>query len=100
MTTPALTANAAIEEVAGNPERLGLTWGLRPGTIQTGTTGTATGCTVILDGDTNAIPAFTLIGAVELGDRVMVTRVPPEGNYITGFHHAGTAVLREETVAC
>lgn len=77
--------NTGIEEVKENADRLGLTWALRPGTISAGTTATSNACSVIMDGDTSPIPAFSMVGGVSAGLRVYVLRIQPEGSYIAGF---------------
>lgn len=72
-----------ITELLRQADRLGLTWGRRPGTVQS-TTGlfTTTQASVIMDGDDVGITVVSLIGALVVGDRVMVDRVPPAGLYV------------------
>lgn len=71
-----------ITELLRQADRLGLTWGRRPGTVQS-TTGlfTTTQASVIMDGDDVGITVVSLVGALVVGDRVMVDRVPPSGLY-------------------
>lgn len=71
-----------ITELLRQADRLGLTWGRRPGTVQS-TTGlfTTTQASVIMDGDDVGITVVSLIGPLVVGDRVMVDRVPPAGLY-------------------
>lgn len=92
MTTPQnLTPEQLAPELIGvgaqaikeNAKRLGLIWSLRPGTVQEldGSNGWAS---VIFDGDTVALGALSLVGAVVAGQRVMGMAVPPGGNFIIG----------------
>jgi hypothetical protein len=69
--------------VVDRAKSLGLTWTLRPGTVQTAATSTA-GPTVMYDNDTVAIGAISLAGRVYANDRVMMLMIPPGGNYIIG----------------
>lgn len=71
----------AIKEDA---KRLGLTWSLRPATVQSydGTSGHAL---IIYDGgDTVSLDAVSLMGTVRNGQRVMGMVVPPSGNFVIG----------------
>ena len=75
----AVQAGAVVERA----KSLGLTWTLRPGTVETAPTSSAAP-TVICDSDTVAIGAISLIGRVFANDRVMMLMIPPGGNYIIG----------------
>jgi hypothetical protein len=63
-------------------KRLGLTWGLRMGTV-TGTTGTSQ-FQVRMDRDTVSIPVTSMTGPVLLNDRVYILSIPPSGNFLIG----------------
>lgn len=104
MTAEALTPaqlNAAATITASlreNARRLGLVWRLLPGTvIEAQSPGQVT---VLLDGDPAGappIPALSLIGALSVGQRVMVMQVPPQGVYVIGSYGrpaAGTKIFR------
>lgn len=71
------------QAIQDNAKRLGLTWTLRPGTVQSydGASGQAS---VVFDNDTVAIGAVSLIGVLATGQRVMGMIVPPGGNFIIG----------------
>jgi len=81
-------AVSAVEEVQANAENLDLKWGLRPAQVND-ITGNAV--QIILDGDTNLVPAISLIGNLAKGARVWALKIPPSGNYVVGF--AGGAPL-------
>jgi hypothetical protein len=76
------TAVSAVEEVQANASSLDLTWGLRPAQVND-ITGNAV--QIILDGDTNLVPAISLIGTLAKGARVWVLKIPPSGSYVVGF---------------
>ena len=77
--TPSITM---ITEVLRQADRLGLTWGRRPGTVAfTAGLFTPRQASVIMDGDDVGITVVSLIGDLVPGDRVMVDRVPPVGYY-------------------
>lgn len=86
--TPAV---AAADETVIQAPRLGLTWALRPGTVQSPPTDDPTATSVLLDGDTAPVSAFSLVGLAYPGARVMTMRVPPSGLYITGYVGPGPA---------
>jgi hypothetical protein len=72
-----------------NARKLGLVWRLVPGTVNDITAGVlTTQVPVIMDGDTNSITAFDLVGVFP-GMRVMVLAIPPSGNYIIGNYQGG-----------
>lgn len=71
---------AALQEVMMDPTRLGLTWDLRPATVQQ----SAPNVSVIIDGDSTPVTAYTMIGSVTTFQRVYVIIVPPGGNFIVG----------------
>lgn len=69
--------------IASRGEELGLIWRLVPATVaQPGPGGVMR---VILDGDTVAIDAVTMIGRLPVGGRVFVILSPPAGVHIVGF---------------
>lgn len=72
-----------IVELLRQADRLGLTWGRRPGTVRS-TTGlfTPTQASVIMDGDDIGVTVVSLAGPLAVDDRVMVDRVPPAGLYV------------------
>lgn len=82
---PAAAVSLGVSELREQAERLGLTWGLRPATAQAPFSADPTLTPVILDGDTVAISAHSLIGMVPVTARVMVMFVPPSGNYVVGY---------------
>jgi hypothetical protein len=67
------------QAVVDRAKSLGLTWTLRPATVNS-----EIGPTVIFDGDTEGLGVQSLIGAVSSSQRVMMLQVPPGGNYIIG----------------
>jgi hypothetical protein len=71
-----------VTEVLRQADRLGLTWGRRPGTVVF-TTGlfTPRQASVVMDGDSVGITVVSLVGDLVVGDRIMVDRVPPAGLY-------------------
>lgn len=72
------------QAIAEYADRLGLVWKLRPGSAVSPSTDDPTGTGVILDGDTEVLNAYSLIGLVGGGERVMCMVVPPSGLYIIG----------------
>lgn len=84
MTAPGndLTVLGAVQETQANAAALGLQWGLRPATVSSANFNDD--IQVVMDGDTQAIPAISLIGAVYADSRVWVLQIPPSGNYIVG----------------
>lgn len=91
MTQPSTAAQAVspgdslttgAESVVVNSDRLGIVWKLRPATVSGGSDPTAISLT--MDGDQALISAYSLIGPVAPGARVMCVLVPPSGVYIVG----------------
>lgn len=80
---PASHAAATGKAIVDNARRLGLQWTMMPATVDTGTDANQQ-LTIIYDGDTVAIQAMSLIGAVPADFRVMVIAVPPSGNFVVG----------------
>jgi len=81
-TLPMAVASTEAQSIVDNAQRLGLTWELRPATVQvTGTRSVA----VLYDGDTVTITAISLVGPLIAGMRVYVIHIPPSGNFIVGF---------------
>jgi hypothetical protein len=77
---------ARVTELIKAADRLGLTWGLRPGVVKfVSSPYTPREASVLMDGDDIGITVVSLIGDLVVGDRVMVERVPPAGNYAVGF---------------
>ncbi len=79
---------ARIKAIQDNAQRLGLTWQLRLATVLPNTTGTANSSPVVMDGDTAAIDAVSMIGPLQGGMRVYVITSPPAGNHIVGMADA------------
>lgn len=114
-TIPQTTSLASVDELVQQADRLGLTWGLRPGTVtDVSDGGSPYNPRVQMDGDPQniALPTVSLIGGLALGMRVQVMRVPPAGNYIIGvinpvttqryeigaFANHGTSITTTEAV--
>lgn len=92
MTTPGPEdVTALTQAILENAQRLGLKWNLIPGTVTAINAGSAQ-VMVLIDGDSVAIGAHSLIGTFDVGTRVMVLVVPPSGNYILGLY--GNADVR------
>lgn len=70
-------AKAVVERA----KALGLTWTLRPATVNT-SYGAAP--TVIYDGDTEQVGVTSLVGDLQPAGRVMMLQVPPAGNFVLG----------------
>lgn len=71
-----------VQEIVSQAVRLGLVWSLRPATV-VGDLPTGQRL-VVMDGDTQPISAYNLIGTAAVGSRVMTVIVPPSGVYIIG----------------
>jgi hypothetical protein len=71
------------QAIQDNAKRLGLTWTLRPGTVQS-YDGASGQVSVTFDNDTVAIGAVSLAGILVPGQRVMGMIIPPGGNFIIG----------------
>jgi hypothetical protein len=73
-----VAADASTQAVVENAQRLGLKWDLKPATV------VAIGAEiqVLIDGDTTALTAISLIGGVYLTQRVFVVIIPPGGIFI------------------
>lgn len=78
------------QAIAEYADRLGLVWKLRPGTVDA-TTDDPTGTAVTLDGDTEALNAYSIIGLLRAGQRVMCAIVPPSGLYVVGLQGGSPA---------
>jgi hypothetical protein len=72
------------QAIKDNAARLGLTWSLRPGTVNSYVALTNTAM-VTFDGDTVSIGTTSLIGSVRINDRIMGMDVPPGGKFIIGY---------------
>jgi hypothetical protein len=83
-----------LTELLKQADRLGLTWGRRPGTVEF-VTGlySPRQASVIMDGDTVGITVVSLVGDLAVGDRVMVDRVPPAGQYAMAIIDDSTAPM-------
>lgn len=79
---PGDSLSVGAEATVANADRLGLTWKLRPATVAGGADPTVVSLT--LDGDDVLTVAYSLIGPLNNGARVMVMMVPPSGAYVTG----------------
>jgi len=78
---------AAVRELIAQAQRLGLSWSLRPGTVQsTAAPYDPYRPAMVLDGDADAVPmpVTSLAGPLVPGMRVMVAEVPPAGRYALG----------------
>lgn len=71
-----------VQALVENADRLGLTWQLRPATVNTVSSDGSV--TATYDGDTVPIGMISMIGTPVIGSRVMATFVPPAGNFIVG----------------
>jgi len=88
------TATASTAALVQNADRLGLKWGLKPATVME----VGASIKIVYDGDTADITAVSMIGQVDIGDRVYVLFVPPSGNFIVGrVETASTGVLAQIT---
>lgn len=77
---------ARITELIRVADRLGLIWGLRPGTVASvDYPYTPREANVRMDGDDGGISVVSLVNDLAAGDRVMVVRVPPHGEYAIGL---------------
>lgn len=71
------------EALVDNANRLGLTWVLRFGTVQT-----SDPLTVIVDGDTVPVSMVSLVGYLEVGTRVSVLIVSSKVHFVNGLLNA------------
>jgi hypothetical protein len=95
--TATLAATTSVEELVEQAHRLGLTWDLRPATINSVDT-TSNLVFATYDGDAESIPMINLKGSIVAGERVMAMFVPPQGNYIIGTNVSSTTVLGENGI--
>lgn len=72
---------AQAEAIVDRAKALGLTWTLRPGTVNSTS---ATAPNVIYDGDTEPVGVVSLVGNLLPDSRVMMLQVPPAGNFVLG----------------
>jgi hypothetical protein len=81
-------------------DRLGLTWGRRPGTVAA-TDGlyTPRQVSVVMDGDDVGVTVVSLVGDLAVGDRVMVDRVPPAGLYAIAIIDTSTTPMTAASTA-
>lgn len=80
MTSPhEISSEAAVQALVNNAERLGLTWDLKPATVQR-----SNPLEILMDGDDANIGATSMIGPVGPGQRVYVLVVPPSGLFVVG----------------
>lgn len=70
-------AQAVVERA----KALGLTWTLRPATVNVSY---GSDPTVIYDGDTEQVGVVSLVGDLQPSGRVMMLQVPPAGNFVLG----------------
>lgn len=85
---------ALVNELIKQSQRLGLTWGLRRGTV------VGAGNALVLDDDSDStikttVPAISLIGDLPVGARVMTMNVPPSGLYILSWLNADTGTIND-----
>lgn len=64
--------------------RLGLTWRIRPGTVDGITAANPAAVPLLVDGDMQTITGVSMTGTLEAGQRVWVLIVPPAGVYVVG----------------
>jgi len=81
MTGPAADAQATVQAVQENAQRLGLVW-----TRKRATVAAEEPPMVVLDGDTEPIAATSMVGPLGVGQRVYVDVVPPSGNFVSGIY--------------
>lgn len=85
--------SAQAEAIVDRAQSLGLTWTLRPGTVNTSY---ATSPSVIYDGDTEPIGVVSLIGNLLPATRVMMLQIPPAGNFVLGaLSQTGTTNVKQ-----
>lgn len=70
---------ARIKALQDNAKRLGLTWERLPGTITS-----VDPLEGVADGDSEAIGLISMVGPVNLDQRVYIDKVPPGANFISG----------------
>lgn len=76
---------ARVTELVRVADRLGLRWGLRPGTVvSVSLPYDPREASVRMDGDETAITVVSLVNDLALNDRVMVVWVPSAGQYAIG----------------
>jgi hypothetical protein len=80
---PSVTS-AAVRGIIENADRLGLKWQLLLGTVSSFAF-TSNIASVIVDGDSNAVGAKSMIGVVVQAQRVYVLKVPPAGYFVIGI---------------
>lgn len=90
-----VAASATAQALVENAGRLGLTWDLRPATVNG-----ASPVSVIIDGDDAGLVATSMIGSLVVGDRVYVIKIPPGGLFIVGWVNAPSNIPRLITDAC
>lgn len=73
--------SAGAEGIQDRAQHLGLTWGLRPATVNSVALNSVL---ATYDGDTVPIGMVSMIGTLTTGARVYVLQVPPSGNFIVG----------------
>lgn len=74
-----------VRAIVANADRLGLTWGLRIGTVKNGDDPSK--WLVVLDGDETTqkqTPVVSMIGSRPAGTRVYVMSIPPAGKFAIG----------------
>lgn len=78
--------SVGAQTLVDNARRLGLTWQLRPATVEAAKS--ADLVTARYDGDETTIDMVSMIGLLSKGVRVYVIGVPPAGNFIVGRRDA------------
>jgi len=82
------------QSIADRAVPLGISWVLSQATVINGKTPSSV--LAILDGDNVAIAMTSMVGPLPTAARVYVMRVPPGGNFITGFITNGPLALNME----
>lgn len=78
-TGPSSAVIAAIQETINQSRALGLTWTLRMATVTT-----PSPLSVVYDGDTVVVSVVSMIGPLDVNQRVYVLLIPPSGSFVVG----------------
>lgn len=79
---PSGTSNsvlAAVQELINQSRALGLTWTLRMATVTT-----PSPLAVVYDGDTTVVSVVSMIGPLDVNQRIYVLLIPPSGSFVVG----------------
>lgn len=77
------TVLAAVQELISQSRALGLTWTLRMATVTT-----PIPLAVVYDGDTTVVSVVSMIGPLDVNQRVYVLLIPPSGSFVVGTTEA------------